>query len=67
MKRMGSVSRALNATSRTKSNWLTEVLMRSRSLFGLSFHVTVRARDSELGPKAGPEHARFLAVGNVPE
>jgi hypothetical protein len=67
VKRKGAHFRALNATLRTKSDWLTEVLIGGRSLFGPYFHGSVCARDPELCRKAGPELARFLAIENVSE
>jgi hypothetical protein len=60
--RMGGVFRTLNATLRTQNDWLSVVGIGGRSLFSLYFYGSVCARDPQLGRKAGPEHARFLAI-----
>jgi hypothetical protein len=52
--------------SRTKSDWLN-VGPIGGFVFGPYFRSIVRAPFPELAPRAGPDHTRSIAVGNVPE
>jgi hypothetical protein len=61
------IFRTRKATLLIKSDWLTVVGIGGHSIFGPYIHGSVRTQDPELGPKARPDHARFLAVRNIPE